>query len=106
VVVPSKYEKEFFSLYERNRYEPVPLFVTTDSVLHNYHLFFDHLLRVVETDKLAPQLKELNKAMLSQAQKQYGTLKGTGWENAARRNVAFFAVAGRLLDPACPFLRQ
>lgn len=99
VVVPNKYEKEFFSLYERNRYEPVPLFVTTDSVLHNYHLFFDHLLRVVETDKLAPQLKELNKAMLSQAQKQYGTLKGTGWENAARRNVAFFAVAGRLLDP-------
>ncbi len=99
VVVPNKYEKEFFSLYERNRYEPVPLFVTTDSVLHNYHLFFDHLLRVVETEKLAPQLKELNKAMLSQAQKQYEALKGTGWENAARRNVGFFAVAGKLLDP-------
>jgi len=99
VVVPNKYEKEFFSLYERNRYEPVPLFVTTDSVLHNYHLFFDHLLRVVETEKLAPQLKELNKEMLSQAQEQYESLRGTGWENAARRNVGFFAVAGKLLDP-------
>lgn len=99
VVVPNKYEKEFFSLYERNRYEPVPLFVTTDSVLHNYHLFFDHLLRVVETEKLATELKELNKVMLSQAQKQYKELKGTGWENAAKRNMGFFAVAGKLLDP-------
>ena len=99
VVVPNKYEKEFFSLYERNRYEPVPLFVTTDSVLHNYHLFFDHLLRVVETEKLATELKELNQTMLSQAQKQYKELKGTGWENAAKRNIGFFTVAGKLLDP-------
>ena len=102
VVVPTSYEKEFFSLYERNRYELVPLFVTTDSVLHNYHLFFDHLLRVVETEKLAPELKELNKAMLAQAQKQYEALKGTDWENAARRNIGFFAVAGKLLDPGVP----
>lgn len=102
VVVPTSYEKEFFSLYERNRYEPVPLFVTTDSVLHNYHLFFDHLLRVVETEKLAPELQELNKAMLIQAQKQYEALKGTDWENAARRNAGFFAVAGKLLDPDVP----
>ncbi|OPX85841.1 MAG: hypothetical protein A4E53_03320 [Pelotomaculum sp. PtaB.Bin104] len=100
VVVPNKYEKEFFSLYERNRYEPVPLFVTTDSVLHNYHLFFDHLLRVVETEKLAPELQELNKAMLSQAQEQYESLKGTDWENAAKRNMGFFAVAGKLMDPS------
>ncbi len=98
VVVPNKYEKEFFSLYERNRYEPVPLFITTDSVLHNYHLFFDHLLRVVETEKLAPELKELNRLMLAQALKQYDALKGTAWENAARRNAGFFAVAGKLLD--------
>jgi hypothetical protein len=102
VVVPTTYEKEFFSLYERNRYEPVPLFITTDSILHNYHLFFDHLLRVVETEKLAPDLKELNKAMLARAQKQYQELKGTDWENAARRTVGFFAVGGKLLDPGLP----
>ena len=102
VVVPNQYEKEFFSLYERNRYEPLPLFVTTDSVLHNYHLFFDHLLRVVETEQLAGELRELNKAMLSQAQKQYEALKGSDWENAAKRNVGFFAVASKLMDPGVP----
>jgi len=99
VVVPNKYTKEFFALYERNRYEPVPLFITTDSALHNHHLFFDHLLRVAETEKLAPELVGLTKAMLSQAQNQYEALKGTDWENAAKRNVGFFAVAGKLLDP-------
>ncbi|MEW6275310.1 MAG: DUF3160 domain-containing protein [Bacillota bacterium] len=99
VVVPGIEHREFFALYEMNRYRPVPLFVTTDSLLHNYHLFFDHLLRVIETEKLAPELKELTRAMLAQAQKQSAALKGTDWENAAKRNIGFFAVAGRLLDP-------
>ncbi|HHT71536.1 MAG TPA: DUF3160 domain-containing protein, partial [Firmicutes bacterium] len=55
VVVPSDY-REFFTLYEMSRYEPVPLFVTTDSMLHNYHLFFNHLLKAIETDRLIPEL--------------------------------------------------
>ncbi|MGB4029485.1 MAG: DUF3160 domain-containing protein [bacterium] len=101
VVVPDT-EREFFMLYEMNRYEPVPSFITTDSLLHNYHLFFSHLLRVVEKEELAPTLKELTQDMLSEAEKQYEALKGTGWENAAARNMAFFAVAGRLLEPDFP----
>lgn len=101
VVVPDS-QREFFMLYEMNRYEPVPSFITTDSLLHNYHLFFSHLLRVVEKEELAPTLKELTQDMLSEAEKQYEALKGTGWENAAARNMAFFAVAGRLLEPDFP----
>ncbi len=101
VVVPDT-EREFFMLYELNRYEPVPSFITTDSLLHNYHLFFSHLLRVVEKEELAPTLKELTQDMLSEAEKQYEALKGTEWENAAARNMAFFAVAGRLLEPDFP----
>lgn len=98
VVVPGQ-NREFFMLYEMNSYEPVPSFITTDSMLHNYHLFFSHLLRVTEKEKLAPELKELTAAMLSVSERQYAALKGTAWENAAKRNLGFFAVAGRLLDP-------
>jgi hypothetical protein len=101
VVVPGDHS-EFFMLYENNSYEPIPSFITTDSMLHNYHLFFSHLLRVVEKEKLAPELKELTGAMLSASEGQYGALKGTDWENAAKRNMGFFAVAGRLLDPNAP----
>jgi len=102
VVVPNSYTKEFFALYNDNKFRKMPSFITTDSVLHSYHLFFDHLLRVVETEELAPELAELTKAMLSQSQNQYETLKGTDWESAARRNVGFFAVAGKLLDSDMP----
>ncbi|HHY74689.1 MAG TPA: DUF3160 domain-containing protein [Bacillus bacterium] len=101
VVIPSQY-REFFMLYEVNRYQPVPNFITTDSMLHNYHLYFNHLLRVVEKDKLAPLLNELTAAMLSESEKQYKALKGTDWENAAKRNIGFFTVASKLLNPEIP----
>jgi len=101
VVVPNYY-REFFMLYEINRYEPVPSFITTDSMLHNYHLFFNYLLRVTEKEKLVPELKELSAAMLPASEAQYEALRGTDWENAAKRNMGFFAVASRLMDENSP----
>ncbi|AET69629.1 Protein of unknown function (DUF3160) [Desulfosporosinus orientis DSM 765] len=98
VVVPSPYQ-EFFSSYENNRYDSIPNFITADAMLHNYHLYFDHLLRTLEKDKLRGELNTLTGLMLTESQKQYEVLKGTAWENAAARNVAYFAVAARLLDP-------
>jgi hypothetical protein len=89
---------EFFSIYESNRYDYTPNFVTTDSILHNYHLMFDYTLRRLEEEKLAPELKKLNAAILASALEQYKNLKGTEWENAAKRNIGFFAVASKLLD--------
>lgn len=97
VVVPSQY-REFFSSYEENRYASIPNFVTTDAMLHNYHLYFSHLLRILEKDQLRSELCTLTGQMLTKSQKQYQALQGTGWENAAKRNVAFFTVAARLLE--------
>jgi hypothetical protein len=102
VVVPNVYYQEFFVLYETNLYEPIPSFITTDSMLHNYHLFFSHLLRVTEKDHLVPELKALTAAMMTATESQVTALEGTDWHNAALRNLAFLAVAGRLLDPAMP----
>ncbi|HKP53821.1 MAG TPA: DUF3160 domain-containing protein [Chloroflexia bacterium] len=91
--------KQFYQLYESIRYEENPVFVTTDSVLHVYHLMFDKLLRSTETKYLIDQLKSLNAAMQGAAQQQYDALKGTTAEMAAKRNLAYFAVAARLIDP-------
>jgi len=99
-VVSPSYNNEFFPLYEANRYAYVPNFITTDSILHNYHLMFDHLLRQLEEQKLEPELKQLNARMLSESLTQFNALKGTEWENAAKRNVGFFAVGSKLLDPS------
>jgi len=98
-VVPG-YENEFFSLYESNRYGFIPSFITSDSILHNYHLAFDYLLRSMETDKLKAEATALTYGMAKASQDQYEQLKGTAWENAAKRNVAFFSVANKLIYPS------
>lgn len=90
---------EFFMIYEMNRYSGTPNFVTTDAMLHNYHLFFNHLLKTVEEEQLRPELQKLNTAMLTASKEQYQVLKESPWENAAKRNLAFFNVASCLLDP-------
>ena len=99
VVVSPGVEKEFFTLYEKARYANVPIFVTSDSLLHVYHLLFDKTLRTAEVQYFIPLLRDLNEAMLSATDQQYQSLKDTGWEDAARRSVAFVGVASRLLDP-------
>jgi len=99
VVKPSTWN-EFFSLYEQNRYANYPSFITTDSILHNYHLVFDATLKSLEKGELRTQLKKMTSQALTAAQSQYAIAKGTEWENAARRNVVFFAVAQHVIDPA------
>ncbi|QIB68912.1 DUF3160 domain-containing protein [Aminipila butyrica] len=98
VVVPYPV-REFFTTYELNRYDNTPNFITTDAMLHNYHLYFNYLLRTLEKDSLRGELNSLTQSMLTKSQSQYQALKETEWENAAKRNVAFFAVAAKLLDP-------
>ncbi|KKQ71454.1 MAG: hypothetical protein UT33_C0009G0045 [Candidatus Peregrinibacteria bacterium GW2011_GWC2_39_14] len=94
------YYKEFFSIYEQNRYNQTPSFVTTDSILHTYHLLFDHLLKQLEEKYLATELKTLNAGMLKESLAQGELLAGSDFENASKRNMGFFAVGGKLMDSA------
>jgi len=97
VVIPAMHT-EFFMLYESNRYDNVPNFITTDAMLHNYHLYFQHLLKTVEREKLIPELKALNAGMIQISLEQYRLLKDSEWENAALRNLAFFTVGSCLME--------
>jgi hypothetical protein len=91
--------KQFYQLYEDGRYDQKPVFVSTDSVLHVYHLLFDKLLRTTESKYLIADLQNLTSTLLQATQSQYGALKGTSAENAAKRNLAYLSVAAKLLDP-------
>lgn len=102
VVDPTTWGEEFFMMYEPNRYDGIPNFVTTDAMLHNYHLFFDNLLERSEKEHLITELKHLNQLMLNASEQQYDSLQGGPWENAAKRNLAFFTVGSRLMDPTVP----
>jgi hypothetical protein len=91
--------KEFYPLYESNRYSYIPSFVTTDSMLHNYHLMFNYLLEQTEKAELNEYLKQLSDLMLAESLRQHSELVGTPWENAAKRNVGFFAVPVKIFTP-------
>jgi hypothetical protein len=93
---PNAMYTEFYQAYESQRYEQTPLFVTTDSVFHVYHLVFDKMLRDLETTYFIPTLKEFTLTMVDATEKQYQSLKGSDLENAALRNVAFFSIAASL----------
>ncbi len=98
VVTPSTY-KEFFSIYEDNRYDSAPNFVTTDSILHTYHLYFDYLLRSLEEHELYDLAVKLTDEMIEKSEEQFSKLNDAENKDAAKRNVEFFTVAKKLLDP-------
>ena len=89
---------EFYEIYETNRYSMIPNFVTVDSLMHTYHLYFAYLLKNVERTYLADRVAQLGSRMLEGSIAQYDQLKGTEWESAAARNVAFFTIGSKLLD--------
>lgn len=89
---------EFFQGYEHNRYSLTPNFVTSDSMLHTYHLYFSRLLKDIEKEYFYNDLKTICEQMITASKEQYEKLSGTGWENAAKRNMAYFTVALKLLD--------
>lgn len=97
---------EFFELYESNRYDLVPNFVTVDSMAHTYHLYFSYLLRNLERSVLEPRLADLASRMLAVSLQQLDDLVGTEWESPASVCVSFLAVAAELLDPSLAELAQ
>ncbi len=59
-----QWKNNFFYIYEDNEYNLLPTFVTTDSVLQVYHIFYDYSLRTLEQERLFPILVELNESLL------------------------------------------
>ncbi|MBO5055803.1 MAG: DUF3160 domain-containing protein [Lachnospiraceae bacterium] len=90
--------REFYEIYESNRYSLIPNFVTVDSMMHTYHLYFSYLLKNLEKGCLSDSIAQLSSRMLDDSIDQYEKLKGSEWESAAKRNVAFFTVGAKLLD--------
>ncbi len=101
---PNRMFMEFYQAYESYRYSELPVFITTDSIFHVYHLVFDKMLRDLERESFIPLLHELTAALVAVSQQQLAALTGTELEELAARNLAYFVVASNLLgtDVAVP----
>ncbi len=76
----------------------LPIFVTSDSLLHLYHVQFSQLLKGIEEEQFYDGIRNLSLAMANRAKAQYRAFDNATLKEAARCNLAFFTVAARLLD--------
>ncbi len=77
----------------------LPPFVTSDCVLHAYHLLFRGILERLERDRMYPDLIEFSAIMQAASEGQYRAFSGP-LKEAALRNWAYFTVAKELLVPS------
>ncbi len=101
VVKPAGW-RQFHNIYEKLEYDELPVFATTDAVLHVYHLLFDKLLRELERDQLAAAIESFTTAMVDAAEAEYSKAVGTPMEDTAWRVLGYFAVAEQLIEETPP----
>ncbi|MCR3956296.1 MAG: DUF3160 domain-containing protein [Gudongella sp.] len=95
-------QAQLFYIYELNEYEEVPNFITSDSVLHTYHIFYDYLLRTLENEKLLQLAEDLTEGMLLKSIMVYEGLDEGDLKSVQEKNIAYFTVAQLLLEQELP----
>lgn len=96
-VTPTNIEQLFY-IYEDNEYKNIPSFITTDSVLQVYHIFYDYTLRNLEEQKLLAILEELTDKMLKNSISIYDQIKDEEIKEIQLKNIAFFSVGQLCLE--------
>jgi hypothetical protein len=101
VVISNPYnpkEDDITAMYNSLEKEGQLIFITSDTLLHLYHVQFDDSMSHIEKNKLYGLLWELDKSLLDASVEDYNRASGEEKE-AARRNAAYFSVALSLLQP-------
>lgn len=84
--------EQLFHVYEENDYLGVPNFITTDTVLQVYSVFFDFTLRHIEEEILSKKLTDLSRELLKHSKTIYKESKRGIIRQAAKANLAYFTV--------------
>jgi hypothetical protein len=84
--------------YKTLKDQEIPVFITSDSLLHLYHIQFGETLRQVEEREFYDTIWKISMGLLNESLEDYSSNTGDVKE-AARRNVAYFAVGLSLLQP-------
>lgn len=98
VISDNTKSEDFAQSYTQLKDKDVPIFITIDSLLHYYHIFFDSTLMKLERELFYDDIWGMDKEFFSSAMKDYKNSSGIVRE-AARKNVAYFSVALELLKP-------
>ena len=91
-------EEDITKPYKTLKNREIPVFITSDSLLHLYHIQFDETLRQIEEREFYDKIWEISKELLNDSIEKYNTATGD-LKTAAKGNVAYFAVGLSLLQP-------
>ena len=95
---PWNYEfDQIHQVYEDNEYKELASFVTTDSVTHIFHIFYDGFLRNLEKEELYPKSISLNQSLLAENMNLLSEIKNERLKEIQYRNIAFIATGLKLL---------
>ncbi len=94
-------DDDIVSPYTYLREDNITLFVTSDTLLHLYHIQFDETLKEIEERQFYDDILKLTDTLLTDALQLYDKLEGD-LKEAARRNVAYLAVAAQLIGSSSP----
>jgi len=86
------------SLYRDNAARGIPSLITADTLCYLYRAVQAHAVAQAEGQRLYLQLQSLTVRMLEGSRSIYRQVENPRVKEAARRNMAYFAVAARLLD--------
>lgn len=101
VVIPTDSEQLFY-IYEENTYKKIPSFVTADSVLQLYHIFYDYSLRQLETDFFYEDTIYLNQAMLTQLMEAYKSVENPVVKMSVQTMLGYFGVVHLIMEQDLP----
>jgi hypothetical protein len=90
-------EEDIIKTYNDLKDRDLEIFITSDSLLHLYHIQFDETLKQIEEEEFYDLICEITATLLKESGKTYAGTEGDVKE-AARRNIAYLAVGMSLLE--------
>ena len=92
LVIPNNYYDSITDVYENLKDSSIPVFVSSDSLLHVHHILFDLILKQIETRLLYEDILILTQNLLNISIQNYELSTHSDIQEAAKRNIAFFSV--------------
>ena len=97
VAIEYKKTDDLTRVYQEMIAKGIPIYVTPDTLLHIYHIQFNELLKNIEERDFFDSILEMSEKLYDASLSDYSSFTSERMKEGSRRNVAYFAVALKLL---------
>ena len=98
VVIPFLENDDIITTYSFLKNQDIPIFITTDTFLHLYHIQFNEILKGLEQRLFYQNILDLSYSLYTHSMNQYNSYSDPLVKQAAQNNLAFFSIALELLQ--------